>query len=122
MEPNQGSQTIAALYARVSTEEQREGNTIELQVAELEKFAERSGWTVHGRYIDEGWSGALLARPELDRLRDDAGRGLFNVVLVNDVDRLARDVSHLGVVKRDLGTKKSSSCLPQTPCFSRPYE
>ena len=100
MEPNQGPQTIAALYARVSTEEQRKGNTIESQVAELEKFAERNGWPIQGRYIDEGWSGALIARPELDRLRDDAGGGLFTVVLVNDVDRLARDVAHLGVIKQ----------------------
>jgi site-specific DNA recombinase len=120
MEPNQGSQTIAALYARVSTEEQREGNTIESQVAELEKFAERNGWTVHGRYIDEGWSGALLARPELDRLRDDAGRGLFNVVLVNDVDRLARDVSHLGVVKRDLERKRVRLVFRKLPASADP--
>src|SRR4051794_40568420 len=102
MEPQRGSQTRAALYARVSTDEQRDGNTIQSQIAELEKFAEHNGWPIQGRYIDEGWSGALLARPELDRLRDDANAALFDVVLVNDVDRLARDVAHLGVIKRDL--------------------
>jgi site-specific DNA recombinase len=120
MEPNQGPQTIAALYARVSTEEQREGNTIESQVAELEKFAERNGWPIQGRYIDEGWSGALLARPELDRLRDDASRGLFTVVLVNDVDRLARDVAHLGVIKRDLERKKVRLVFRKLPASSDP--
>ena len=53
-------------------------------------------------YKDEGWSGSLLARPALDQLRDHARQGRFQIVLINDVDRLARDVSHLGIVKRDL--------------------
>lgn len=92
----------AAIYARVSTEEQKEGQTIDSQIAELERFAAGQGWTVIDVYKDEGWSGALLARPQLDRLRDDASKAVFNIVLINDVDRLARDVSHLGVVKRDL--------------------
>src|SRR5919204_2438266 len=91
-----------AIYARVSTEEQREGQTIDSQVAELERFAHEKGWPVLGVYKDEGWSGSLLARPQLDRLRDDAARGLFDTILINDVDRLARDVGHLGIVKRDL--------------------
>src|SRR5437868_1707974 len=92
----------AALYARVSTEEQREGQTIDSQVAELERFARDKSWQIAGVYKDDGWSGSMLGRPNLDRLRDDASKGLFKIVLINDVDRLARDVSHLGVVKRDL--------------------
>lgn len=120
MEPIRGSQTRAALYARVSTEEQREGNTIESQIRELEKFAEQNRWTIQGRYIDEGWSGALLARPELDRLRDNASAGLFDVVIVNDVDRLARDVAHLGVIKRDLERKKVRVVFRKLPAASDP--
>lgn len=92
----------AALYARVSTEEQREGQTINSQVSELEHFAREKQWQVVGVYKDDGWSGSLLARPELDRLRDDASKQLFDIVIINDVDRLARDVSHLGIVKRGL--------------------
>jgi site-specific DNA recombinase len=92
----------AAIYARVSSEEQREGQTIDSQIAELRRFAEGKGWALAGVYKDEGWSGALLSRPALDRLRDDAARNLFDLVLLNDVDRLARDVAHLGIVKRDL--------------------
>jgi site-specific DNA recombinase len=91
-----------ALYARVSTEEQREGQTIDSQVAELERFVAEKGLRISGVYKDDGWSGSILARPELDHLRDDASKGLFDIVLFNDVDRLARDVSHLGIVKRDL--------------------
>jgi site-specific DNA recombinase len=90
------------IYARVSTEEQREGQTIDSQVRELERFANEKSWEIAGVYKDEGWSGSLLGRPELDRLRDDAAQKLFQIALVNDVDRLARDVTHLGVIKRDL--------------------
>ena len=82
-----------AVYARVSTEEQREGQTIDSQISELENFARQKAWRIMGFYKDEGWSGALLERPELDRLRDDARKGLFQAVLINDVDRLARDVT-----------------------------
>jgi site-specific DNA recombinase len=92
----------AAVYARVSTEEQKEGQTIDSQIAELEEFANANGWTIADAYKDEGWSGSIMARPALDRLRDDARLGRFDAVLINDVDRLARDVAHLGVIKRDL--------------------
>ena len=106
-----------AIYARVSTEEQREGQTIDSQISELERFAREKAWVVAGAYKDDGWSGAVMARPDLDRLRDDARKGLFQAVLINDVDRLARDVAHLGVIKRDIekqGLRSSSaSCLPK---------
>lgn len=91
-----------ALYARVSSEEQREGQTIDSQIAELERFAKQSAWEIFKVYKDDGWRGAILARPALDELRDEASKGYFQAVLINDVDRLARDVSHLGVIRRDL--------------------
>lgn len=94
-----------AIYARVSTEEQREGQNIDSQVAELERFSQDKGWPITGIYRDDGWSGGVMERPELDRLRDDAQKGLFDAALINDVDRLARDVAHLGIIKRDLEKK-----------------
>jgi site-specific DNA recombinase len=94
-----------AIYARVSTEEQREGQNIDSQIAELERFSRDKGWPIVGIYKDEGWSGGAMERPELDRLRDDAQKGLFEAALINDVDRLARDVAHLGIIKRDLERK-----------------
>jgi site-specific DNA recombinase len=110
----------AAIYARVSSEEQREGQTIDSQIAELDRFAVAQGWAVAGVYKDEGWSGALLARPALDRLRDDASRGLFDVALLNDVDRLARDVSHLGIIKRDLERRGVSLRFRKLPADESP--
>jgi site-specific DNA recombinase len=105
MNTNTESGLRVAIYARVSTEEQREGQTIDSQILEVEKYASQNHWSVTDVYKDEGWSGSMLARPELDRLRDAASKGVFEAVLINDVDRLARDVAHLGIIKRDLERK-----------------
>ena len=73
-----------AIYARVSTEEQRDGQTIDSQIAELERFSREKGWPIAGTYKDEGWSGGIMERPDLDRLRVSAlghlipAQGQFN--------------------------------------------
>lgn len=109
-----------AIYARVSTEEQREGQTIDSQVAELERFCREKGWLITGTYKDNGWSGAAMERPELDRLRDDAQKGVFDAVVINDVDRLARDVAHLGVIKRHLERRGVKVIFRKLPSDTSP--
>ncbi len=64
----------------------------------------------------------MLARPELDRLRDDASKGVFDIVLINDVDRLARDVAHLGVIKRDLERKGVQVIFRKLPAEKSPTQ
>jgi site-specific DNA recombinase len=109
-----------ALYARVSTEEQRDGQTIDSQVAELTKFASEKDWSIARIYKDDGWSGSLLARPNLDRLRDDCSKSLIDIVLINDVDRLARDVSHLGIIKRELERQQIQLVFKKLPAENSP--
>src|SRR5665213_127021 len=116
----EGEQLRVAVYARVSTEEQREGQTINSQVAELEQFAQSKGWAIQAIYKDEGWSGSIMGRPALDRLRDDARSHRFQAVLINDVDRLARDVAHLGVIKRDLEKKGIRVIFRKLPSETSP--
>ena len=81
-----------AAYARVSTERQAESQTIEQQVVALRAYAAGCGWPLADEqvYRDDGWSGARLDRPALDRLRDAVGRALVDTVLVASPDRLAR--------------------------------
>lgn len=109
-----------AIYARVSTEEQREGQNIDSQIAELEHFCRDKTWLIVGTYKDEGWSGGVMERPELDRLRDDARKGVFDAVVINDVDRLARDVAHLGVIKRDLEKRGVKVIFRKLPADTSP--
>ena len=83
---------IVAAYARVSTERQAESQTIEQQLTALRAYAAGQGWTLTDEqvYRDEGWSGARLDRPALDRLRDAIGRALVDTLLIASPDRLAR--------------------------------
>ncbi len=86
-----------ALYARVSTSNQEKRGTIESQISALRKYAVDNGYTVAEEYIckDDGYSGALLVRPQLDRLRDGAQAGNFAAVLVLSPDRLSRKYAYL---------------------------
>jgi DNA invertase Pin-like site-specific DNA recombinase len=97
----------AALYVRVSTDQQ----TVENQVRELQQVAERRGWTVVEVYRDEGISGAKGRdkRPGLDHMLKDAGRRRFDVVMAWAIDRLGRSlidllgtIEHLEAVGVDL--------------------
>jgi len=84
----------AALYLRVSSEEQRERETIEIQREFLEQYHELYGLEVSGVYKDDGVSGtvALHERPEGRRLLEDARDGKFDAVLVYKLDRLGRSL------------------------------
>jgi predicted site-specific integrase-resolvase len=66
---NSESIVRAALYARVSTDRQREEATIESQLFELKRQISAAGHTLVKEYIDDGHSGAYLDRPALDELR-----------------------------------------------------
>src|SRR4051812_50049139 len=67
----------AAIYARVSSEQQTDGNTIASQLAALETRVSADGLLLPAaqRFVDDGYSGATLARPALEQLRDLAAGG-----------------------------------------------
>ena len=94
----------AALYARVSTPQQEKEDTIESQVAALEAFAQQQGYPLDPEFyfLDQAVSGAQLNRPRLDRLRDLAAAGRFEVVLCYSPDRLARQRTHQWILLNEL--------------------
>ena len=64
-----------AMYVRVSTHRQQQAQTIDQQLARLQEYtATQPTWHLHEQHIyrDDGYSGATLNRPGLDRLRDHA--------------------------------------------------
>lgn len=82
-----------AIYVRVSTTNQaEEGYSIDGQIDSLEKYCEAMGWDVYNKYIDAGFSGGSLKRPEMANLINDVKKGLFDTVLVYKLDRLSRNV------------------------------
>src|SRR6204780_4339339 len=87
---------IAAIYARVSSDKQREESTIASQTAALIEFSKSRGYQVPAEWVfeDEGHSGASLVRPGLERVRDLAAEGQIEAVLVYAPDRLSRKYAY----------------------------
>ncbi len=87
---------MAAIYARVSSEQQREEKTIASQTASLIEFAKTRSLEVPTEWVfeDEGYSGATLERPGLERVRDLAAEGQIQVVLAYSPDRLSRKYAY----------------------------
>jgi len=86
----------AAVYARVSTTRQAQAQTIEQQLDRLRAAVAERGWRLDDQHVyrDDGYSGASLGRPGLDRLRDQAALAELDLVLVSAPDRLARNYVH----------------------------
>jgi site-specific DNA recombinase len=95
---------IVALYARVSSEQQLTAGTIASQVAALQERIEADGGTLGAEhtYLDEGYSGATLVRPALERLRDAAAAGQIDRLYVHSPDRLARKYAYQVVLLEEL--------------------
>ena len=85
-----------ALYARVSTQRQAQADGVTQQLDRLQAHALAQGWTVAAEDIfrDDGYSGASLKRPGLERLRDRASLRALDQVLITAPDRLARHYVH----------------------------
>lgn len=122
METEQLKQMRVVLYCRVSTEKQEDEKTIESQIEELEKWAKEQGYIIVERYIDDGYSGTMLARPALDRLRDDAPKGLWEAVVIYSPDRLARKYIWQGVVIEELKVKSIQVIFKNRPIAETPED
>ena len=85
-----------AIYVRVSSLQQAQNQTIEQQLERLQTHCQQQHWPWPEVHIfrDEGYSGATLRRPGLDRLRDQVGNGHFDQILITAPDRLARKYVH----------------------------
>ena len=94
----------AAIYARVSSDRQKENHTIASQTAALIEYAAANGYTVPAEWVfqDEGYSGASLVRPGLEALRDLAAEGQIRAALVYSPDRLSRKYAYQVLLAEEL--------------------
>lgn len=94
----------AAIYARVSSDRQKENHTIASQLAALVEYADSHGYLVppEWRFQDEGYSGAILLRPGLEAVRDLAAAGHIEAVLVFSPDRLSRKYAYQVLLAEEL--------------------
>src|SRR2546428_1302874 len=90
-----------ALYSRVSTEDQaKEGFSLAAQARRLHAFARAQRWTVSGEYVDDGYSGRDVRRPEYGRMLRE--RDHWDAILVLKMDRIHRNSRNFMAMMDDL--------------------
>lgn len=116
-----------ALYARVSTSHQVEHQTIEQQVERLIAHVRahaNAGWHLDPAHVfrDDGYSGAALGRPGLDRLRDAVKAREVDRVLVTAPDRLARNYVHQMVLLEEWARAGCVAAFLDRPMSDDPHD
>ena len=96
-----------AFYARVSSQTQVKDATIESQLVQLEARVAHDGEIVadEHRFIDDGYSGAQLVRPALERLRDSAAGGLLDRLYIHSPDRLSRKYAYQALLLEEFAAQ-----------------
>jgi site-specific DNA recombinase len=114
----------AAMYVRVSTNQQKEDATIESQKSLLLQFAAERGYEIPPRLIfeDNGVSGGLLARPALDKLRDFASEGIFDCIFVLSPDRLSRKYAYQVILVEEFKKNDVYVYFKSSPASNSPGE
>ena len=90
MRNTQDAQMKAALYARVSSEEQVEGYSLDAQVRAFETLVETRGWTIYKEYLEEGKSARtenINKRPVFKEAIADGLDRKYDILVVHKVDR-----------------------------------
>lgn len=114
-----------ALYVRVSTSRQQQAQTIEQQLSRLQaQAATQPDWHLAEDHVyrDDGYSGALLNRPGLVRLRDHAALGAFELVLITAPDRLARKYVHQVLLIDELQSRGCQVQFLERPMSDDPHD
>jgi site-specific DNA recombinase len=114
----------AVIYARVSSDKQKEENTIASQTAALRQFAQQQGFTVPDEWVieDEGYSGATLIRPGLEKVRDLAAEGQIDAVLVYSPDRLSRKYAYQVLLIEELARHNVQTLFIKAPQTATPED
>lgn len=83
----------AALYIRLSKEDESEGpsQSVQNQESLLREFVQEHRLTVFDTYVDDGWSGTNFDRPSFQRMIADIEAKKVNMVITKDLSRLGRD-------------------------------
>ena len=114
----------AAIYARVSSDRQKESQTIASQTAVLTKYAKAHGYLVPAEWVfeDDGYSGASLTRPGLETVRDLAAQGQIEAVLIHSPDRLSRKYAYQVLLMEELARCGVSVVFLKSPSRDTPED
>jgi len=114
----------AAIYARVSSDRQKENHTIASQTAALIEYAQTHQYSVPPEWIfqDEGYSGAVLVRPGLEALRDLAAEGQIAAALIYSPDRLSRKYAYQVLLSEELSRCGVELIFLKSPAGATPED
>src|SRR5919109_5036081 len=114
----------AAIYARVSSDRQKENQTIGSQTAALKEYAENHGYLVPAEWVfeDDGYSGASLVRPGLEAMRDLAAEGQIGAALVYAPDRLSRKYAYQVLLAEEFSRCGVELIFMKSPAGSTPED
>ncbi len=96
-----GSEKVAVIYARYSSNNQRE-ESIDAQVRACKAYAESKGYNIIKIYTDSAMSATNDNRPEFQSMIADAKKKLFQFVIIHKLDRFSRDKYDAVTYKREL--------------------
>ena len=115
---------LAAIYTRVSSDQQKENQTIESQVSVLKEYASQHDYNVPEEWCfrDEGYSGAYLVRPGLERLRDLAAEGQITTILIYSPDRLSRKYAYQILLMEEFKRKGIEVIFFKSPKATTPED
>ncbi len=114
----------AAIYARVSSDRQKEDHTIASQTQAVMDYATAHGYLVPQDWIfeDEGVSGAVLVRPALEAVRDLAAQGQIEAVLVHSPDRLSRKYAYQVLLIEEFARQGVETTFVKAPRTETPED
>src|SRR5262249_21180844 len=114
----------AAIYVRISTGRQERDQTIDSQLTALRQWAQAHGHDLRPEdaFTDEGYSGSRLDRPGLDRLRDAAREGEFDVLAVLSPDRLARKYAYQALLLEEFRKDGREVAFVNHPISEDPHD
>ena len=115
---------LAAIYARVSSDKQRENHTIASQTEAVKEFARTNGYQVPEEWVfeDDGYSGANLVRPGLEQVRDLAASGQIEAAIVLSPDRLSRKYAYQILLMEEFARNGVETVFVRAPQAETPEE
>lgn len=115
---------LAAIYTRVSSDRQKEDQTIESQVSALKEYAAEKGYAVPDAWCfrDDGYSGAHLIRPGLERLRDLSAEGQIATVLMYSPDWLSRKYAYQVLLMEEFSRAGVQTVFLKSPRATTPED
>ena len=104
MKGKEQSRLIAALYCRLSDDDEKDGTSVSIETQEklLTDYCKQHGICIYGIYKDDGFTGTNFNRPDFKRMMEDVKAKRVNVVIVKDLSRFGRNYLQVGFYISDI--------------------